>query len=184
MCEVTGSKGRNHVLIIPFFETSLGEDLPLNTLSFRESRKALKRSATEALLYLLCDNYGDSVDEGLGQGEDTPGIKPLLEQYSDVFRDSLLDRLPPVRDLEYEIDTGANAPVNTQAYALSNQQLKGQVPGTKQGPRTRRDPQSCIEKMSLYTPIPYTSIGTAKYDNRPFPPVIQRNYYISSPQTK
>jgi hypothetical protein len=61
----------------------------------------LKHPTTEALLYLLRDNYRDSVDEGGGHGKGTPGIKQLLEEYSDVFRDSLPDHLPPVRDFEY-----------------------------------------------------------------------------------
>ena len=87
----------------------------------------LKSPTTDALLYFTCINNRDSDNEGSGQGEDTPEMKQLLAEYPDVFRDTLPDQLPPVRDLEHKIDTGTNAPVNTQVYVLSNQQLKEQA---------------------------------------------------------
>jgi hypothetical protein len=63
---------------------------------------------------------GDSIDLGGGQGEDVPGIKQSLAEHSHVFRD-IPDHLLPIRHLEHEIDIGVSAPVNIQAYALSNQ---------------------------------------------------------------
>jgi precorrin-3B methylase len=54
-------------------------------------------------------------------------LQSLLQSYKHIFCSSLLDELPPQRDIEHEIETEDAAPINTWAYPLLSQQLKEQT---------------------------------------------------------
>jgi len=67
------------------------------------------------------------IGEGITSDPEDKQLNELLDEYKDIFRSSLPDKLPPKRDVEHEIETGDAPPINTRAYPLSSQQLKEQA---------------------------------------------------------
>ncbi|XP_021736278.1 uncharacterized protein LOC110702844 [Chenopodium quinoa] len=65
------------------------------------------------------------ISEKLVEGDYPPIIRPLLEEYHDVFPDELPNELPPIRGIEHAIDLvpGAALP-NKAAYRCNPEQAK------------------------------------------------------------
>ena len=51
----------------------------------------------------------------------------VINEFVDVFKEKLLDKLPPSRGLVHEINTGNNAPINVQPYQLAAWALEEQT---------------------------------------------------------
>ena len=109
--------------------------LCLNTMTVRQAQKAFKKRATWAMLYYIRE-YDDTpmedeavaeIEQSAEQQAQKKELEALLEIYKDVFRAELPEQLPPKRTVDHRINTGDSAPVNTNAYPLSAQQLKEQL---------------------------------------------------------
>jgi hypothetical protein len=112
----------------------------LNTITHRGAQKALRCKGTEAMLYFVRNPESeedssepeegsalDSTTNAMLDAQKDPNLKALLTEFADVFKDKLPEKLPPERGLVHEIDTGDNAPINTQAYQLSQWQIDEQT---------------------------------------------------------
>jgi hypothetical protein len=56
-----------------------------------------------------------------------PELQQVLQEYRDIFRETLPDGLPPQRSIDHDIDTGQEKPANRSAYPLSVAQLQEQT---------------------------------------------------------
>jgi hypothetical protein len=72
------------------------------------------------------DSNAPNIHQDLGDIQNQE-LRELLGEYRDIFRNELLEGLPPKRAVDHEINTGSEAPVNKNAYALSVQQLREQT---------------------------------------------------------
>jgi RNase H-like domain found in reverse transcriptase/Reverse transcriptase (RNA-dependent DNA polymerase)/Integrase zinc binding domain/Retroviral aspartyl protease len=110
-------------------------DASLNIITERQAKKVLLKKGAEFAVYYhhsveRNDPVVDPTDTLASMEEPSPEDKKLnelLKEYNHIFRASLPDELPPGRAIEHEIETGDAAPINTQAYPLSSQQLKEQM---------------------------------------------------------
>ncbi|TMC16709.1 MAG: DDE-type integrase/transposase/recombinase, partial [Chloroflexi bacterium] len=66
-------------------------------------------------------------DAGTVDWDANSELHETLDEFKDVFKDELPDGLPPSRSVDHAIETGAEAPVNRNAYPLSVQQLREQT---------------------------------------------------------
>ena len=129
------SKGEKYLLIpYPRKLITLDEepDFKCNSISFRAAMKALRKPETQAVLYYIRDPTAEPPTLPTEVSTDDPVVRKVLEKYSDVFREKLPDKLPPVRNLIHEINTGDSSPVNTQAYQLPAWQLDEQTSQIKE----------------------------------------------------
>jgi hypothetical protein len=121
-------------------ELSLDEYDEFNLITEKELKRELKKGCDIVLYFAKIDENGNEN----GQMKNVDGTKPnsvagnvvwdanpelqeLLESYKDVFQEELPDGLPPKRNVDHAIETGAEAPVNRNAYPLSVQQLQEQT---------------------------------------------------------
>jgi RNase H-like domain found in reverse transcriptase/Reverse transcriptase (RNA-dependent DNA polymerase)/Integrase zinc binding domain/Retroviral aspartyl protease len=107
-------------------------DASLNIITERQAKKILLKKKVEFAVYYHRPVKKDDPTDTLASIEEPCNpeetkLNELLGEYKHIFRASLPDELPPEREIEHEIETGDAAPINTQAYPLSSQQLKEQT---------------------------------------------------------
>jgi hypothetical protein len=97
----------------------------LNLISARQVGRAMRKRGTESALFILRE--AKDVGKSVLPGHEDKKICRILEQFPDVFKDSLPEALPPERASAHRIDTGDAAPVNINSYPMSDEKLREQM---------------------------------------------------------
>ena len=119
----------------------------IDPVTWSQAEKILRQPGSAACLFAIRDSTGTSNDTKNSEATRTPmnaeteqlnafprllargskAIRKVVKGFADIFREELPPELPPTRDYEHTIDTGDAAPINLNAYPLSQAHLDEQT---------------------------------------------------------
>lgn len=128
--KIRDARGRMHTLRA--VGRTLHKDLSwqLNTISRKQTVRALKKKGTQAFLSWVRPSSEDVGEEEVVRAPSVhpnPRVHGLLDEFSEVFPKELLKQLPPERTIQHEIDTGDAHPVNVNVHPMSHAKLAEQA---------------------------------------------------------
>ncbi|GLI82272.1 hypothetical protein PoHVEF18_010702 [Penicillium ochrochloron] len=82
----------------------------------------MRKRGTESALFVLRE--AKDISKSVLPSHEDKKIYRILEQFPNVFKDSLPEALPPERAFAHRIDTSDATPININSYPMSDEKLR------------------------------------------------------------
>lgn len=101
----------------------------VQNMGARAFRRFMRRKRTEIYVAYVNSVSAETIKENnassFGHATDDVELKSIIHEFQDVFKDKLPNELPPVRDIDHEIQTDPGEKIpNRGLYRLSPDELR------------------------------------------------------------